>query len=93
MDAFGQEEFEFELNPEEPVFMIGIVSDLIGIPIWTLRRLDDMGIVTPYRVGNRTRCYSKRQLKKLKFIFYLMEEKHVNLDGIKVIMEMREEDR
>ncbi len=80
--------FDIEINPDEPLFIISIVSVMVEIPIWTLRKLDDMGIVQPKRIGKKTRCYSQEQLKVLKYVHYLMEEKGVNISGIKMILEL-----
>ena len=82
------EKFEVKFNPDEPLFVISVVSHMVRIPIWTLRKLDVMGVVSPKRIGKKTRCYSQVQLKKLSYVHYLMEERHVNISGIKVIIEM-----
>ncbi len=86
MEDFDVEQFDIELDPNEPVFIIGVVSRIVDIPIWTLRKLDDMGIVSPKRIGKCTRCYSKEQIKVLNYVHYLMGEKRVNLSGIKIIL-------
>ncbi len=78
---------EVRINPEAPLFVISVVSEVVHIPVWTLRRLDEMGIVRPRRLGKKTRCYSYRQLEVLSYIRYLMEERQVNLNGIRVILE------
>ena len=83
-------QFDFKVNPQDPLFVIGVASEVVGIPIWTLRKLDEMGVVTPKRVGVRTRCYSQVQIKTLSYVRYLMEDRHVNIRGIKVILEMGE---
>lgn len=85
-------DFEVNINPEEPVYIISIVSKLCGIPVWTLRELEKKGVIEPKRIGKKTRCYSKKQMKKLEYIHYLMEEKHVNISGIRVILEMTKEE-
>ena len=81
---------EVEINPDAALFVIGIVSELTGLPIWTLRRLDDMGVVSPKRINKKIRCYTHRQINQLVHIHYLMEERHVNISGIKVILEMKD---
>ena len=82
------EQFDVDIHPDAPVFVISVVSEMVDIPIWTLRKLDDMDVVKPKRIGKKTRCYSKVQMKQLKYIHYLMEEKNVNISGIKVILDM-----
>ncbi|MBL8013989.1 MAG: MerR family transcriptional regulator [Candidatus Omnitrophica bacterium] len=81
---------EVEINPDQALFVIGIVSELTGMPVWTLRRLDDMGVVSPKRINKKIRCYTHRQVNKLIYIHYLMEERSVNISGIKVILELEE---
>jgi DNA-binding transcriptional MerR regulator len=60
------------------------------VPIWTLRRLDDMGVVSPKRINKKIRCYSHAQIKQIIYIQHLMEERNVNMSGIKVILELEE---
>lgn len=81
---------EVIIDPDQAVFVIGIVSDLTGMPVWTLRRLDEMGVVSPVRINKKIRCYTHRQINKLVYIHHLMEERNVNMSGIKVILEIEE---
>lgn len=80
--------YEIQISPDEPVYVISVVSKLVGIPVWTLRQLDKLGIVCPKRIGRKSRLYSLRDLKRLEYIHFLIEEKHVNIHGIKVILEI-----
>ncbi|MBL7197655.1 MAG: MerR family transcriptional regulator [Candidatus Omnitrophica bacterium] len=92
MDDFKDiEDFEVDIDPEDPVFVISVVSKLCDIPVWTLRELEKKGVIKPKRLGKKTRCYSKKQIKKLEYIHYLMEDKHVNISGIRVILELTKE--
>ena len=84
------EKFEVKIDPKEPLFIISVVSELVDIPVWTLRKLDDLGVVQPKRIGKKTRCYSKIQIQQLNYVHYLMEEKHVNISGIKIILQMED---
>lgn len=84
------EEFEeFEIDLDEPVFPTSVVCKLLNIPRWVLRELDKNKIISPPRKKHRARLYSKRQLKKLTFIWHLMDKEGVNIKGIKVILKMR----
>lgn len=84
------EEFEeFFVAVDEPVYTTGVVCKLLTIPIWVLKQLDSAGIVSPPRQATgQSRLYSKRELKKLDQVWYLMNERKVKVDGIKVILEM-----
>jgi len=80
--------FDISISPDEPVYVISVVSKLIGLPVWTLRQLDKKGIVCPKRVGKKSRLYSLKDIRRLEYVHYLMEEKHVNIQGIKIILEV-----
>lgn len=86
--AQAKSKFDVQIAPEDPVYIISVVAVKVGIPVWTLRKLDSMGVVKPKRIGKKTRCYSQIQLTKLSYVHYLMETQHVNISGIKVILEM-----
>jgi MerR family transcriptional regulator/heat shock protein HspR len=80
--------FDIYISPDEPVYVISVVSKLVDLPVWTLRQLDKAGVVNPKRIGKKSRLYSLKDIKKLEYVHYLMEEKHVNIRGIKIILEM-----
>lgn len=82
--------FDIHISPDEPVYVISVVSKLVALPVWTLRQLDKIGAVSPKRIGKKSRLYSLKDVKKLEYIHYLMEEKHVNIHGIKIILEIEE---
>ena len=76
------------IKPDDPVYAIGIVSKLLGMPEWTLRTLEKKGLVRPRRMNKKIRVYSYKDIQRLEYIQYLMEDKGVNISGIKIIMEM-----
>mgnify|MGYP001584394683 CR=1 FL=1 len=80
--------FDIQISPDEPVYVISVVSKLVDLPIWTLRQLDKAGVVTPKRIGKKSRLYTLKEIKKLEYVHYLMEEKHVNISGIRIILEI-----
>ncbi len=79
--------FDIQISPDEPVYIISVVSKLVDLPVWTLRRLEMVGVVRPKRVGKKSRLYSLKDVKRLEYVHYLMEEKRVNIHGIKIILE------
>ena len=85
------EKFSIQIDAEAPLFVISVVSEMVHLPIWTLRKLDEMGVVKPKRIGKKTRCYSKIQIEELGYVRYLMEEKNVNISGVQVILEIHNE--
>lgn len=82
---------EFAIRPEEPVYVIGVVSHLVRLPIWTLRVLDREGLVKPKRRRGRARLYSLQDIRRLFRIRQLCVERRVNLHGVRVILTMEEQ--
>ena len=83
----GQNVSEEQVS-EEPVYVISIAAKLAGLPSWTLRVLDKEGIVRPKRTLTDRRLYSDRDIELLAHIRYLSEERGVNMNGVKLILEM-----
>lgn len=84
--------FDIQISPDEPVYIISVVSKLVDLPVWTLRQLDKAGIVHPTRAGKKSRLYSLKDVRRLEYIHYLMEDKHVNIHGIKIILEIEKKE-
>ncbi|MCX5703989.1 MAG: MerR family transcriptional regulator [Candidatus Omnitrophica bacterium] len=84
--------FDIRISPDEPVYVISVVSKLVDLPVWTLRQLDKAGVVCPKRIGRGSRFYSLKDMKRLEYVHYLMQEKRVNIHGIKIIIEREVEE-
>jgi len=74
-----------------PVFNIGVVSHLTGLPVYTLRWIEQHQLVDPHRTKGNTRLFSEEEVEMLKEIRDLLEE-DVNLPGIRIILRMRDEE-
>lgn len=79
----------FELSADEPIMTSGVVSRLLGIPVWVLKQLDREKVVSPPRKKSAaSRLYSQKEVKQLKKVWYYMSVRHVNVNGVKVVLEM-----
>lgn len=81
-------EEEYQLDPKDPVFVIGVVSEMVDLPIWTIRALDREGIVSPKRRSSGTRLYSLEDVRLLSKVRKLMVVQRVNVQGVRVILRM-----
>jgi MerR family transcriptional regulator/heat shock protein HspR len=75
---------------EQRLFMISVVSEMLGIHPQTLRMYEREGFIKPKRSGGNTRLYSEEDVEKLEMILRLTRELGVNLAGVEVILSMRE---
>jgi MerR family transcriptional regulator/heat shock protein HspR len=76
---------------EHRLFMISVVSEMLGIHPQTLRIYEREGFIKPKRSGGNTRLYSEEDVEKLEMILRLTRELGVNLAGVEVILSMREQ--
>jgi MerR family transcriptional regulator/heat shock protein HspR len=72
------------------LYMISVVSEMLGIHPQTLRIYEREGFIKPKRSGGNTRLYSEEDVEKLEMILRLTRELGVNLAGVEVILSMRE---
>ncbi len=75
---------------EHRLFMISVVSEMLGIHPQTLRIYEREGFIKPKRSVGNTRLYSEEDVEKLEMILRLTRELGVNLAGVEVILSMRE---
>ncbi|HHU31538.1 MAG: MerR family transcriptional regulator [Zhaonellaceae bacterium] len=69
-----------------PLYTIGVVSGIVGVHQETLRIWERNGLITPARKNNQ-RLYSENDLKRLLFIKQLLDDKGLNLAGVKQLIE------
>ena len=74
----------------ERLYMISVVSEMLGIHPQTLRLYEREGFIKPKRSIGNTRLYSEEDVEKLEMILRLTRELGVNLAGVEVILSMRE---
>ena len=56
-------------GPDQPVYSIGAVANLLAVPASTLRAWEERyGVVTPHRSAGSQRLYSRRQVEALRFV-------------------------
>ncbi len=76
---------------DTPLYMIGIVAQMLAIHPQTLRLYEKEGLLVPKRSQGNTRLYSGRDVERLKFILHLTRDMGVNLAGIEIILRMRDQ--
>jgi len=82
---------EVEINPDYPAFTSGVVCDLLEVTPWFLKQIDDEGLVSPPRESeNATRFYSKNELNKVAYINKLIAEQSLNIEGVKLVLQLQE---
>ena len=72
-------------------FTISAVAERFGVHPQTLRMYEREGLLTPFRSVGNTRYYSDRDIERLEMILTLTRDMGVNLAGVEVILNLREQ--
>ena len=75
-------------NNDSPRYVISIAARMVGIPAYTLRYYEKIGIMEPFRSRGNIRLYSDSDIVFLRRVKNLMEDLGVNLAGVEVILRM-----
>ena len=75
-------------NDNTPRYVISIAAEMVGVPTYTLRYYEKIGIIEPHRSQGNIRLYSDRDILLLKQMKTLMEDRGINLAGAEVILRM-----
>ncbi|MFC1893323.1 MerR family transcriptional regulator [Chloroflexota bacterium] len=75
-------------NDTEARYVISVAARMVGVPTYTLRYYESIGIIEPSRSGGNIRLYSDSDITLLCRIKTLMDDLGVNLAGVEVILRM-----
>jgi MerR family transcriptional regulator/heat shock protein HspR len=73
----------------KPLYMIGVVADMLKLHPQTLRMYEKKGLIRPSRTEGRTRMYSADDVDEIARVIRLARDLGVNLAGIEIILKMR----
>lgn len=71
--------------------MISAVAERFGIHPQTLRLYEREGLIRPARSSGNTRLYDEETVNRLEIVLTLTRELGVNLAGVEVVLNMREQ--
>lgn len=72
-----------------PLYMIGVVAEMLKVHPQTLRFYEKKGLLRPSRSVGRTRMYSQEDVEDLARLLRLTRDLGVNLAGVEIILKMR----
>jgi MerR family transcriptional regulator/heat shock protein HspR len=73
----------------KPLYMIGVVADMLKVHPQTLRFYEKKGLVRPSRTEGQTRMYSAEDVDELARLLRLTRDLGVNLAGVEIVLKMR----
>lgn len=78
-----------ERTRDRPVYVISIAAEITGLHPRTLRIYEERGLLSPTR-RNRIRLYSELDIERVRVIRRLIDNYHLNLAGVRLILEVFE---
>jgi MerR family transcriptional regulator/heat shock protein HspR len=72
-----------------PLYMIGVVAEMLKVHPQTLRFYEKKGLVRPSRTVGQTRMYSAEDVEEIARLLRLTRDLGVNLAGVEIIKKMR----
>ncbi|HKZ06552.1 MAG TPA: MerR family transcriptional regulator [Methylomirabilota bacterium] len=73
----------------KPLYMIGVVGEMLKIHPQTLRMYEKKGLIRPSRSEGKTRMYSAEDVEEIARLVRLTRDLGVNLAGVEIILKMR----
>ena len=79
---------ELKIDVDEPLYSIGVVAKKFDLSVHTLRLYESEGLILPYKTETKRRLYSQSDLSRIACIRDLIENKGLNIAGIKSLLAM-----
>ena len=76
-------------DKSKPLYMIGVVAEMLKLHPQTLRMYEKKGLIRPSRTVGKTRLYSSEDIEEIARVIRLARDLGVNLAGIEIILKMR----
>src|SRR5919205_1951387 len=74
----------------EALYVISVAARLVELHPTTLRKYERVGFLEPSRTPGRTRLYSLEDIRRLRQIKHLVEERDMNLAGVQMALDLTE---
>jgi len=73
------------------LYVISVAARLVELHPTTLRKYERVGFLEPSRTPGRTRLYSHEDIRRLRQIKRLVEEREMNLAGVQMALDLTEQ--
>src|SRR5258707_651503 len=72
----------------DALYVISVAARLVELHPTTLRKYERVGFLEPSRTPGRTRLYSIEDIRRLRQIKQLVEEREMNLAGVQMALDL-----
>ncbi len=74
----------------DALYVISVAARLVELHPTTLRKYERVGFLEPSRTPGRTRLYSGEDIRRLRQIKHLVDEREINLAGVHMALDLTE---
>ena len=74
----------------DALYVISVAARLVELHPTTLRKYERVGFLEPSRTPGRTRLYSREDIRRLRQIKILVEQREMNLAGVQMALNLTE---
>src|SRR3981081_3254360 len=74
----------------DALYVISVAARLVELHPTTLRKYERVGVLEPSPPPGRTRLYSHDDIRRLRQIKHLVEEREMNLAGVQMALDLNE---
>jgi len=74
----------------DALYVISVAARLVELHPTTLRKYERVGFLEPSRTPGRTRLYSREDIRRLRQIKHLVDEREMNLAGVQMALDLTE---
>jgi MerR family transcriptional regulator/heat shock protein HspR len=78
------------VRTSDALYVISVAARLVELHPTTLRKYERVGFLEPTRTPGRTRLYSHEDIRRLRQIKRLVEEREMNLAGVQMALDLTE---
>src|SRR6266566_2462584 len=78
------------LRTSDALYVISVAARLVEMHPTPLRKYERVGFLEPSRTPGRTRLYSHEDIRRLRQIKHLVEEREMNLAGVQMALDLTE---
>jgi MerR family transcriptional regulator, heat shock protein HspR len=75
-------------DESDALYLISIAARIVGMHAQTLRKYERAGFLEPSRTDGHLRLYSREDLRRLRQIKRLVEDRGMNLSGVEMALEV-----
>src|SRR5437764_4147224 len=76
------------LSASDALYVISVAARLVEMHPTTLRKYERVGFLEPSRTPGRTRLYSHEDIRRLRQIKRLVEQREMNLAGVQMALQL-----